>query len=127
MKIKEIIMENTYSAYTLDNASRDALLTKFPPKYPTVIAHHITVEFPGTQVPPDAQVKVIGYIDSGDGLEALAVSVNGSTTRADGKAFHITLSLDPTKYSPKDSNDLLSKKKFTLIRAIPIETKPELL
>jgi hypothetical protein len=130
MKIKEIIMETKYTAYKVDDASRTSLLAKFPPKYPKVIAHHVTVEYPAPEnaaVPPAAKVKVIGYVDSEDGLEALIVSVNGSSQRPDGKAFHITLSLDPTKYSAKDSNELIAKKKFTLVRGIPVGTQPDIL
>lgn len=120
-----------YTAYVLDNDTRDALLQRFPPKYPSVVAHHITVQFgvnPTTaEVPPEADVKVVGYVDSGDGLEALVVSINGSTTRADNKTYHITWSLIPEKYKPVNSNDLLQKKRYTLVRAIPIEASPQIL
>ncbi len=129
MKIQEITMNN-YTAYVLDQSSRDALEKKFPPKYPKFIGHHVTVQFgvsAETEVPPPAQLKVVGYVDSGDGLEALVVSVNGSSTRQDGKIYHITWSLDPEKYSPVDSNTLLKTKRFTIMRSIPIATKPELL
>jgi|SRR5271157_569273 len=129
MKISEILMEH-YTAYVLDDASRNALAERFPPKYPKFIGHHITQEFgvgKDAEVPQPAQAKVIGYADSGDGLEALVVTVGGHADRPDGKRYHITWSLDPEKYSPVDSNNLLSMNKFTLVRSIPIHTKPELL
>jgi hypothetical protein len=129
MKIKDILMEN-YTAYVLDDASRNTLSQKFPPKYPKFVGHHVTIQFgvpKDTEVPAPAQIKVIGYTDSGDGLEALVVSVDGQTERPDGKRYHITWSLDPAKYSPVDSNMLLANNKFTLVRAIPINTNPELL
>lgn len=130
MKIQEIIMENNYTAYVLDQGSRDALEKRFPPKYPNFIGHHVTVQFgipANSEPPPPAQLKVVGYADSGDGLEALVVSVNGSSTRPDGKIYHITWSLDTSKYKPVDSNELLKAKRFTIVRSIPINTKPELL
>ena len=129
MKVKEIIMEN-YTAYVLDQSSRDTLEKRFPPKYEKFIGHHITYQFgvpADNETPPPAHVKVVGYIDSGDGLEALVVAVNGSSTRPDGQIFHITWSLNPDKYKPVDSNQLLKQKRFTIIRAIPIATSPELL
>lgn len=122
-------MEN-YTVYVLDQSSREALEARFPPKYPKFIGHHITYQFgvpANTEVPPPAQLKVVGRVDSGDGLEALVVSINGSTSRTDGKTYHITWSLDPGKYKPADSNDVLASKRFTLTRAIPISATPELL
>ncbi len=129
MKVKDIIMEN-YTAYILDDASRTALAERFPPKYPKFVGHHVTLSFgvpKDTEVPAPANIKVIGHADSGDGLEALVVTVNGKTERPDGKRYHITWSLDPAKYSPVDSNTLLSNNKFTLVRSIPINTTPKLL
>jgi hypothetical protein len=131
MKITEIKMNtNNYTAYVLDDSARNTLLAKFPPKYPKVVAHHVTVQFgvpADTEVPPPANVKVIGYADSGDGLEALVCTVNGKAEREDGKRFHITWSLDPTKYSPVDSNKLLASNKFTLTLGTPVATTPALL
>jgi hypothetical protein len=127
MKIKELMEK--YTAYTINDESRDALLLKFPPKYEKVIAHHVTNEFgvpKTTQCPQHAKIKIVGYLDSKDGLETLVVSVNGTTTRPDGKLYHITWSLDPTKYSPKDSNELLHNKKYTIIKPIEIDTTPQL-
>lgn len=129
MKVSEIIMEN-YTAYVLDQSSRDVLSKKFPPKYSDFIGHHVTVAFgvpSDSQPPPAAMLKVVGYIDSGDGLEALVVSVDGKVERDDGKIYHVTWSLDRSKYKPVDSNAVLGQKKFTIIRAIPINGIPELL
>lgn len=121
---------NTYTAYVLDDASRNMLAKRFPPKYPKFIGHHITVEFgveKNTELPLDAQIKVVGYVDSGDGLEVLVTAVNNSTSRKDGKIYHITWSLDTDKYKPVDSNALLQSKRFTLVRSIPVATTPKLL
>ena len=119
-----------YTAYVLDEQSRERLLAKFPPKYSKVIAHHITVEFgvdSNTPPPPNAEIRVVGHADSGDGLEALVVSVDGEKQREDGKFYHITWSLEPDKYRPVDSGDLIGYGKFKLTLPIPISTVPETL
>lgn len=118
-----------YTVYALDDASRNKLLERFPPKYPEVVCHHVTQRygFPdGEEVvpPPAAAVKIIGYADSTDGIEALVVSVDGKTERADGGRYHITLSLDTTKYTPIDSNKLLTSGKFTLTLPVAVTTTP---
>lgn len=129
MKLKEMKMNN-YTAYVLDGGSRAALSERFPPKYEQFVGHHVTVQFgvsSDTEVPPPARLKVVGHIDSGDGLEALVVAVDGDTTRPDGKTYHITWSLTPGKYKPVDSNSLLESKRFTVVRSISFSAKPELL
>lgn len=129
MNVNEIA-KGAYTAYVLDDASREALAQKYPPKYPKFVGHHITVRFgvpANTEAPQPAQIKVIGHADSGDGLEALVVTVNGTTERPDGKTYHITWSLDATKYRPVQSNDLISTKRFTLGKAVQINAVPQVL
>ncbi len=121
-----------YTAYTLTEESRTALLEVFPPKYEKVIAHHITVEFgvpQDAEPPPEAELRVIGEGDTGDGLQALVVSIDGSTQRPDGKTYHITWSLDPEKYKPVDSNALLAdySNKWKLKLPTPINVVPEVI
>jgi hypothetical protein len=87
-----------YTGYLLSEKSRAKLLAQFPPKYPRVIAEHVTLEFgvPGDTPPPvmPQSVTIVGYVDSGDGVEGLTVEVDGEARRPDGKLFHITMSLD---------------------------------
>ena len=118
-----------YTAYVLSEETRDALLERFPPKYEKVIAHHITVEFgviADTPVPPEAEIKVVGYANNDEGLEALVVSVDGNQQREDGVYYHITWSLDPDEFKPVDSGDMIGYGNYTLILPIPIETIPKL-
>lgn len=127
MKIGDIIMES-YSAYVLDDNSRNTLVERFPPKYSKFIGHHITVQFGGRpELPPDAEIKIVGYVDSGDGLEALVASVDGEIKRQDGSVYHITWSLEPDIYKPVDSNKLLARKRYILVKSIPIITKSAIL
>lgn len=106
----------SYSAFVLDSKSRDRLLKAFPPKYPDVIAHHITERF-GIPKPTEpvrhyaVNVNVIGYADDGAGVEALVVEVNEKSTRTDGKVYHITLSIDRAAgRKPVDSNAVIKEK-----------------
>jgi len=130
MKVEELLLE-MYTAYVLTDDTRNKLAAKYPPKYSRFVGHHVTIAFgvpADTEVPEEAVVRVLGIKDSGDGLEALVVSVNGSTERPDGGTYHITWSLEPDKYSPKDSNALMNNgKKYTLSLPIPLETVPQLL
>jgi len=120
-----------YTAYVLTDESRSQLEEKYPPKYSNFVGHHVTVDFgvhADTEAPEESEVKVIGYKDSSDGLEALVVSVNGETKRPDGNPYHITWSLDPEKYAPKDSNELLkSSYRYTLSLSVEIDTVPQVL
>ena len=83
-----------YTAYVLDKASRESLLRAFPPKFSDVIAHHVTVKF-GVPQTLDVLtgfqqiVDVVGYAE-GDGIEAIVVSVGGTTKRK-SISHHIVL------------------------------------
>jgi hypothetical protein len=119
-----------YMAYKLSDSSRTQLLHHFAPKYPEVIAHHVTVKHPAKSnedLPPDVkEAHVVGY-ENGDGIEALVVEINGSTKRPDGKLFHITLSLDRSKgKKPHHSNELVNKS-FQHVNRIPIHLTPAFL
>lgn len=119
-------MKKGYNGYLISSNSRNYMLQHFSPKYKKVIAHHITYSF-GVEksLPPTAELtKVIGYRDSGDGLEAFVVEINGKVNRPDGKLYHITYSLDPEKYKPKDSNTLITNMGYTNVKPFLIEVKP---
>ena len=101
-----------YTCYLLTGESRDLLLAKFPPKYLKVICHHITQKFgvpKDTPPPPQpTSVRVIGYIDDGEGMEVLLAEVDGKTQSPEGKVYHITHSLDSMLgYKPVDANSLI--------------------
>lgn len=104
--------------YELTEPSRHEILKRFPPKYPEVLAHHITVRFPAKpgELPPPMphSVKVVGYADSGDGLEALVIELDGTTKRPGmapeaGGMWHTTLSVDRKRAKPVQSNQLIQK------------------
>lgn len=108
-----------YEAFVLTEASRHQLLQLFPPKYPKVIAHHVTHRFGVQKVEspydlvfygtPRCDLHVIGYTEE-DGIEALVCTVDRGSRRPDGKTYHITWSLDPSKgKKPVDSNDMIAR------------------
>ncbi len=85
------------SGWKLDPKEREALLERFPPHWPDIIADHITLDtHPHRNDPPPRQTtaEIVGSVDDGDGLQALVVAIDGSTERPDGNTFHITWSLD---------------------------------
>lgn len=135
MKLTEITSSGRrgYEAFVLDNSSRQALASIFPPKYPEWIGHHITHEF-GVQKGPEEKYgvpqpcKVVGYAED-DGIEVLVVAVGGVTIRPDGKKYHITWSLDRSKgWKPVDSNKVIQETGFKLLdRPISIHTTFEFL
>lgn len=92
---------------------RAFLLDIFPPRWPDVIADHVTLDGDATRrdppPPPSANAAVVGHADDDAGLEALVVAIDGTADRRDGSIFHITWSLDREKgREAKESNDLLA-------------------
>ena len=114
----------SYTGWRLTDSSRTALLERFPARFPDIIAHHITLSTKGDTAPEHATIEVVGYAVDESGLEALVVSVNGSTLRRDaGRHYHITWSIDRVAgFKPVDSNAVI-KNGFTIFdESIPIET-----
>lgn len=127
MKLEQILNEK-YSAYVLYPTSRAGLARLYPPKYRNFVGDHITERFGNDATEPEQpnHIEVVGYADSGDGLEAFVVSVDGTVNRPDGEIYHITWSLDNTKYAPKDSKDLV-KQGWEKIDPIMIQASAALL
>jgi hypothetical protein len=99
-------MTKGYTAFKLSEASRQQILSAFPPQFPETVCDHITINFGVDEDAPlpegEPHIEIIGHAINKDGIEALVVSVNGETLRDDGKAYHITLSLDPNKNAPAE-------------------------
>lgn len=123
----------SYTAYVLDEAARSTVLAAFPPKFPDVVAHHVTINFGGRNsrdavlVGFKQPIEIVGYAE-GEGIEAAIVSVGGSTDRPDGKVFHITLSLDRSKgRKPVDSNVVIKENGWTKVQPFTVVTKFDVL
>ena len=101
--------------WKLDRDQRKELLQQFPPKYREVDADHVTLR---TKVAEDAALpeetsgEIVGRVDDGKGVEAMVVSVGGTTDRPDGSTYHITWSLEPGREA-KESNDVLAARDWT--------------
>lgn len=86
---------STVIGWQFDLEDRRQLLIRFPPVYPRVIADHVTLG----KAPPDAPLpvetsgKIVGQVDDDAGLQALIVTIGGTTGRPDGSTYHITWSL----------------------------------
>ena len=85
------------TGWKLDPGDRERLLARFPPLFSNVIADHVTLHTGTdhrTPLPRQRSGEIVGQIDDGRGVQALVVSIGGTTDRADGSTYHITWSLD---------------------------------
>jgi len=101
-----------YLAFKLTEASRKEILGYFKPKYKRIDCDHITVAYNITEeIKPlienlkNASLEVVGY-QYGEGVDCVAVEVNGSTKRPDGSIYHVTLSVKGG-HKPEESNAVL--------------------
>jgi hypothetical protein len=99
------------TGWKLDAAQRAELLLQFPPRYPSLVADHVTLESgvgPDASLPPEAEAEIVDRADDRAGVEAMVVSLNGSTDRPDGSTYHITWSLAEGRRA-KESNDVIAR------------------
>jgi len=94
-----------YTAFVLDDVTRERLLERFPPAYPAKRATHVTEQFgaPANAVLPDrkANIRITGIADDGIGSQALVAEVDGVCINPyNQNPYHITLSFDPSKKIP---------------------------
>lgn len=116
--------------YLLSPASRAAILERFPPRFGDVVCHHVTERFgvSGKEmtVPEPVRIIVVGYACDVS-LEALVVTVNGTTARPDGMVYHVTLSLDRSKgRKPVDSNHVIASTGWSQVEPFMIEAVPRI-
>ncbi len=87
----------------------------FPPAYPRVVAHHVTLKAgvrPDHPLPGDTECFVVGLADDGAGVQALVVEIGGTTQRPDGSTYHVTWSLADGREAV-ESNDVIRKRGWT--------------
>lgn len=97
------------SGWKLDKVQRERLLAAHPPVYPIVVADHVTVSISAPEPPKEVgNAFIVGYADDGTGVQALVVAIDGSTTRPDGKTWHITWSLADGR-AARESNDVIAQ------------------
>jgi hypothetical protein len=97
-----------FIGWALDRTEREALLTRFPPRYATAVADHVTLKFGDAEakLPTATSGEIVGEADDGQGVQAMVVRIGGTTDRPDGSTYHITWSLAPGRQA-KESNDAI--------------------
>jgi hypothetical protein len=103
--------DNIVLGWSLDREARRALLERFAPAYPDVVADHVTLRShaaPDDATPAPVTCWIVGRADDGEGVEAMVVEIDGTSDRPDGSTFHITWSLDRARgRGAIESNDVI--------------------
>lgn len=113
--------------WKLDRGQREELLARFPPKWPDVIADHVTLESGSdAELPAPVKAAIVGEISDGEGLQAMVVAIDGTTDRPDGSHYHITWSLDRAKgRRPVESNEVIKRLGWSsLLEQVPVALVP---
>src|SRR5829696_5111883 len=111
-------MSERVAGWLLHPEDRNRLMAVFPPAYPKVVAHHVTLRAgvpPDFPLPTETEGFVVGAADDGAGVQALVVEIGGSTRRPDGSTYHITWSLADGREAV-ESNDAIRDRGSTATR-----------
>jgi hypothetical protein len=111
-----------YIALNLTEASRQQIWKLFPPKFQEIKADHVTYDFgvdKNVELPEISDVSAFAYICD-ESLEALIVSVNGSTQRLN-RIFHITLSRSSDRKSSESNRLALHTNKWLTVEPFKID------
>jgi len=118
---------DTVIGWKLDREQRKELLLQFPPRYPEVVADHVTLSARvarDSELPSESLGEIVGRADDGSGVEAMVVSLGGTTDRPDGSTYHITWSLAKGRRA-KESNDVIRERGWTPIELpVPVMLQP---
>jgi len=113
--------------WKLDREQRKELLQQFPPRFRNVVADHVTLAAKAASdapLPEEMEGEIIGRVDDGRGVEAMVVSIGGTTDRPDGSTYHITWSLEDGRKA-KESNDVLREQQWVMFDLpMPIALHP---
>ena len=118
---------DTVVGWKLDRDQRRELLQQFPPKFKNVVADHVTLRSRAARrapLPDETHGEIVGRADDGKGVEAMVVSIGGTTDRPDGSTYHITWSLEDGRRA-KESNDVLASHEWQMFDLpMPVMLKP---
>jgi hypothetical protein len=118
---------NSITGWKLDRDQRKELLQQFPPRYRQVDADHVTLKVRASRdapLPEETHGDIVGRVDDGRGVEAMVVSIAGTTDRPDGSTYHITWSLEPGRKA-KESNDVLRSEEWAMFDLpMPVKLAP---
>jgi hypothetical protein len=107
---------DTVTGWKLDRDQRVELLQQFPPKFRNVVADHVTLQSSAADdapLPQETEGEIVGRVDDGHGVDAMIVSIGGTTRRPDGSTYHITWSLEDGRKA-RESNDVLAREKWVM-------------
>lgn len=103
-------MADEIIGWRIDARDRAALLRRFPPRYAQTVADHVTFgRREGLTLPDIPLAEVVGLADDGAGVEALVVTLDGSTNRPTGGTYHITWSLAEGREA-RESNAVIAER-----------------
>jgi hypothetical protein len=92
-----------------------------------VVADHVTLSARvdrKSELPGETVGEIVGRVDDGRGVEALVVSIGGTTDRPDGSTYHITWSLAEGRRA-KESNDVIREHGWQpLDLPMPVKLQP---
>ena len=115
---------HSYVGWELPGSVRDKLLEIFPPLYPDVIAHHVTLKHGVKEtypLPTATSGRIVGTTHDNDRVQALIVEIGGDIYREDFGVYHVTWSIDRAKGAKAfHSNACISNHGFEWIET-PIE------
>ncbi|HEY0116164.1 MAG TPA: hypothetical protein VGB54_10615 [Allosphingosinicella sp.] len=111
--------------WLVDEEQRVELLQQFTPRYPNVVAHHVTLESRSdAPLPSPAIGEIVGVADDDAGVQALIVSIEGTSDRPGGGTYHITWSLGEGR-AAKESNDVIAARGWIpLDLPVPVTLHP---
>jgi hypothetical protein len=116
----------TVIGWLLSENDRQRLLQQFAPRYEKFVAHHVTLKPDAAKdpLPHEVKAQIVGRTDDERGVEAMVVTIDGTTDRPDGSTYHITWSLGSTRKA-RESNDVLKERGWQeLDHPIPITLEP---
>lgn len=107
---------------------RAALLERFPPVYPRVMADHVVCKIaarPREPLPGPRYARIVGEADDEAGVQCLVVEIDGSVERWDGSVFHATWSLDErARRQPIESNGVIAWLGWTPVEPVWMRLLP---
>ncbi len=101
--------KGSVTGWKLDRGERETLLHDHPPRYAEADADHVTLEVGGEALPGDVRAAIVGRADAGAGVEAMVMTIDGTTDRPGGSTYHITWSLRPGRRAI-ESNDVIRER-----------------
>ena len=108
---------NSVIGWKLDREQRRALIDRVHARFKNLVADHVTLAARASDdapKPEETEGLIVGRADDGRGVEAMIVSINGTTDRPDGGTYHITWSLADGRRA-EESNDLLADGRWTAL------------